>query len=55
MFKRLHQLRDGLRSRRAERSAARGERALRQNEAKAQRIRNKRMEGGKGPTSGPGI
>jgi hypothetical protein len=53
VFKWLKQRRERLAMRRAERRAARGERALRQNEAKAQRLRHERMED-KGPL-GPGI
>ena len=58
MFKSLNQLRDRAAKRRADRRATRGERALRQNEAKAQRLKHKRIETGvgpKGPMGGPGI
>jgi hypothetical protein len=56
MIKRLSQVRDRLSKRRAERRATRGERALRQNEAKAQRLRHKRFDDrGGGPLAGGGI
>ena len=55
MFKSLNQLRDRAAKRRADRRATRGERAQKQNEAKAQRLRHERMDGIKGPMGGPGI
>jgi hypothetical protein len=57
MFRWLNQLRDRWTERRAERQATAGERALKQNEAEALKMRDERRqrEGGKGPMSGPGI
>jgi hypothetical protein len=56
MTKQLSRLFDRLAKRRAERRATRGERTLRQNEAKALRLRHERMgDKGGGPMGGPGI
>jgi len=55
MIKWLKQLRDRSAKRRAERRATRGERALRQNEAKAQRLRHERMDDTGPMGGGPGI
>jgi hypothetical protein len=54
MFSWLNQLRDRRAKRREERRATAGERAAKQNEAKAQRLKHERM-GDKGPMGGPGI
>jgi hypothetical protein len=54
MFSWLKSLRERWAERRGARRATTGERTLRQNEAKAQRLSHERMEG-KGPMSGPGI
>lgn len=53
MFSRLKSLRERWAERRTQRRATRGERTLRRNEAKAQRLRHERMDD-KGPI-GPGI
>ena len=50
----LKSVRERWAERRAARRARRGERTLRQNEAKAQRLRHEHMDD-KGPMSGPGI
>ena len=57
MVKWLNHIRDRFTKRRAERRATSGERTLRRNEAKAQRLRHERMDGmgPKGPMDGPGI
>ena len=55
MIKRLSQVRDRLTKRRADRRATRGERTLRRNEAKAQRLRHERFDDKGGPLGGGGI
>ena len=57
MFKWLNQLRGRAAKRRADRRATRGERAQKQNEAKALRLQHERMDGmgANGPMGGPGI
>jgi hypothetical protein len=57
MFKWLNQLRGRAAKRRADRRATRGERAQKQNEAKALRLQHERMDGmgPNGPMGGPGI
>jgi hypothetical protein len=50
----IRRLAGRLRSRRAERRRTRGERALKRNEAKAQRLRHERFDDKAGPM-GPGI
>jgi hypothetical protein len=55
MFKWLRQVRDRLTTSRADRRATRGERALRQNEAKARRLRHERFDDKGGPLGGGGI
>jgi hypothetical protein len=55
MIKRLSQVRQHLTKRRADRRATRGERAVRQNEAKAQRLRHERFDDKGGPLGGGGI
>ena len=51
----LSQFRDRLGKRRADRRAARGERTLRRNEAKALRLRHERFDDKGGPLGGGGI
>jgi hypothetical protein len=55
MIKWLRQVRDRLIRSRADRRATRGERTLRQSEAKAQRRRHERFDDTGGPLGGPGI
>lgn len=55
MIKWLNQIRDRLTKRRADRHATRGERTLRRNEAKAQRLRHERFDDKGGPLGGGGI
>ena len=52
MVKWFSQVRDRRNKRRAERRAARGERALRRDEAKALRLRHERFDDKGGPMSG---
>ena len=55
MVKWLKQFRDRLAKSRADRRATRGERPLRKNEAKAQRLRHERFDDKGGPLGGGGI
>jgi hypothetical protein len=57
MFSWFKSLRDRWTKRREERRATAGDRALRQNEAKALRLQHERMDnqGPNGPMGGPGI
>ena len=52
MIKRLSQVRDRVTKRLADRRATRGERTLRRNDAKAQRLRHERFDDKGGPLGG---